>query len=490
MPTKVIMPEMGEGVTDATIIQWLKKEGDQVEEYEPLVEVNTDKVDSELPSPVSGTVLKILYPADAVVEVNNVLAWIGEPGEEIPEDSEGDIVEPKPEPVSQPVSQPAAPTPTPVSAQPASPAPAAAAAAPQINGGLVVAVSPLAAKVAAEMGVDLSLVLGSGSGGLVTKQDVISFSQSGAPSATVPAAAVSGNGKRNTFISPVVARLSQEHQIDLTKVTGTGKDQRITKKDIQRVIDAGGQDPIAPALTPVSAAAAPVPKFDGPVPGTVVKHDAIRRSIAKHMLESKHTSPHVTSIMEADMSQVWAHRSANKAQFANDGAKLTFTAYFVSAVVTALKAYSIVNSSWSDEGIIVHKEFNVGMATALEGGGLIVPVIKNADSLSLLGIARAVNDLAGRARAKKLVPDEVRGGTFTITNHGTSGSLFATPIINQPQCGILGTGIIEKRAVVINDAIAIRPMAYLGLTFDHRILDGAVADYFLGTIKKTLEDWS
>lgn len=216
---------------------------------------------------------------------------------------------------------------------------------------------------------------------------------------------------------------------------------------------------------------------------------AIRRAIADHMVMSKHTSPHVTTVMEADMSRVAAHREANKAAFARDGVNLTFTAYLVSASVSALRAYPIANSSWSDEGIRLHRQINIGMATSLGEEGLIVPVIKNADGLSLLGLAREVNDLSNRARAKKLQPDEVKGGTFTITNHGTSGSLFATPIINQPQCAILGVGIIQKRVVVINDAIAIRPMVYLSLTFDHRILDGAIADYFLAKVVETLQNW-
>jgi 2-oxoglutarate dehydrogenase E2 component (dihydrolipoamide succinyltransferase) len=229
--------------------------------------------------------------------------------------------------------------------------------------------------------------------------------------------------------------------------------------------------------------------FPDAIPGTVMKLNPVRKAIAEHMVRSKHTSPHVTTIMEADMSAVSAHRAANKAAFAQQGVNLTFTAYFVAAIAAACEAYPIVNSSWSEEGVAIHGQINVGIATALEPDGLIVPVIKNAGGASLMEIARAVNDLSGRARAKQLKPEEVQGGTITLTNHGTSGSLFATPIINQPQCAILGTGAIQKRAVVINDAIAIRPMVYLGLTFDHRILDGAVADYFLGTIKYTLENW-
>ena len=216
----------------------------------------------------------------------------------------------------------------------------------------------------------------------------------------------------------------------------------------------------------------------------------VRRAIAEHMLLSKRTSPHVTTVMEANLSRVVAHREAHKAAFARDGANLTFTAYFIAAAVTALKAHPIVNSSWSDEGIRLHRPINIGMATSLGEEGLIVPVIHDADRLSLLGLAQKINDLAARARAKKLQPDEVKGGTFTLTNHGISGSLFATPIINQPQCAILGVGAIQKRVVVMDDAIAIRPMAYISLTFDHRILDGATGDYFLAKVVEALQNWA
>jgi 2-oxoglutarate dehydrogenase E2 component (dihydrolipoamide succinyltransferase) len=215
----------------------------------------------------------------------------------------------------------------------------------------------------------------------------------------------------------------------------------------------------------------------------------MRRAIAQHMVHSKHTSPHVTTVMEADLSSVVGHRARNKATFARDGAKLTFTPYFVAATVSALKAFPIVNSSWRDDGILYHPQINIGMATAITDG-LIVPVIKGADGYSLLGLSRTVNDLSARARDGRLSPDEVTSGTFTITNHGVSGSLFATPIINQPQCAILGVGAIQKRVVVTPDnAIAIRPMVYLSLTFDHRILDGATADHFLANIVETLQVW-
>jgi 2-oxoglutarate dehydrogenase E2 component (dihydrolipoamide succinyltransferase) len=222
----------------------------------------------------------------------------------------------------------------------------------------------------------------------------------------------------------------------------------------------------------------------------LVPHTTLRRAIAEHMVHSKHTSPHVTTVMEADLTAVVAHRAANKAEFSRGGVNLTFTPYFIAAIVAGLKAFPAANSSWSEEGLLLHGAINIGMATSLGQDGLIVPVIKGADGLSLLGLARAVNDLAERARARKLQPDEVKGGTFTITNHGTSGSLFATPVISQPQCGILGVGAIQKRVVVINDAIAIRPMVYLSLTFDHRILDGAGADGFLAKVVDTLQNWS
>lgn len=221
----------------------------------------------------------------------------------------------------------------------------------------------------------------------------------------------------------------------------------------------------------------------------------MRKAIAEHMLMSKTVAPHVSTIMEVDMTRVAAHRNANKDAFSSQGVNLTFTAYFVAAAVAALKAYPLVNSSWSADGVRIYDAINIGMAVSLGEDGLIVPVIKNADNLSLLGIARVVNDLANRARARKLQPDEVKGGTFTITNHGVSGSLFATPIINQPQCAILGIGMIQKRPVVITDAnlgdvLAIRTMMYISLTFDHRIIDGAIADTFLSKVVDTLQKWS
>ena len=431
MPTKVIMPSLGESVVEGTITKWLKAKGEAVEEYEPLLEVNTDKVDSEIPSPASGVLLDILVPEGTTIQAGTLLAWIGEQGER---PTEVEVPSEDHRPVATPES--------PVTVE-KTPEPQAEAATPTLQ---------------------------------------------------------PGRDRDLGFISPVVARIAGENNVDLYQIKGTGQGGRITKKDVLSYLEKRKEPEAArveppqkipehrePAPAPAAPLAQPVPS---PVPGEVVPLNAVRRSIAEHMVYSKHTSPHVTTVMEVDLSRVVAHREANKSVFSQDGVNLTYTAYFMAATVAGLKAYPIVNSSWSEAGIIIHREINIGMATSLGEAGLIVPVLKNADGLSLLGLARAVNDLANRARSRQLKPDEVKGGTFTITNHGVTNSLFATPIINQPQCGILGIGAIQKRVVVINDAIAIRPMAYLTLTFDHRILDGAIADYFLGKVVEYLQNWT
>lgn len=506
MAVKVTLPQMGEGVIEATVTRWLKKEGDQVKEYDPLVEVNTDKVDTEIPSPTKGTILKIVQAEGSTVPVNSVLVWIGEPGEAVPSNGSEPAAQtkaPAPKPPAEKATPTVQPLPAAPSAKPLPVAPLPRASSPvavaQVQAGGAGPVSALAARVAAEMGVNLAAVRGSGPGGRITKEDVLAHAQSGARPAPTSAAPVS-NGpvilpkydgqNMATFLSPVVKQLAKENNLDVSRIRGSGEGGRITKKDIEAALANGGHTAIPLAPMPAQTAKPQFPAaFPDAIPGSVMKLNPVRKAIAEHMVRSVHTSPHVTTIMEADMSAVSAHRATNKAAFGQQGVNLTFTAYFVAAIVAACQAYPIVNSSWSDEGVAVHGQINVGIATALEPDGLIVPVVKNAGGASLLEIARAVNDLSGRARAKQLKPDEVQGGTITLTNHGTSGSLFATPIINQPQCAILGTGAIQKRAVVINDAIAIRSMVYLGLTFDHRILDGAVADYFLGTIKYTLENW-
>ncbi|MEW6402086.1 MAG: dihydrolipoamide acetyltransferase family protein [Chloroflexota bacterium] len=407
MATKVLVPRLGEGVDEVTVTKWLKQEGDTINELEPLLEVNTDKVDTEIPAPASGTVLKIVAQEGVPAKVGEVLAFIGKPGESVEAGDGG--VQSLPTLEKEP-------------------------SAPQRQETL----RPVSAPISSEKDIG--------------------------------------------FISPVVAKVAAEHGVNLAQVTGTGLNGRITKNDVLNYVQRGGQR--QETLTPKPPVIAPVQGDQ------LIKHTVIRKQIAEHMVMSKHTSPHVLTVMEADMSRVAKHRAANKAAFERDGVNLTFTAYFMMAIVAGLKAYPNVNSSWTDEGILVHKAVNLGMATSLGEEGLIVPVIKGADNLSLLAMARKVNDLANRARSKKLQPDEVKGGTFTLTNHGISGSLFAFPVINQPQCGILGVGAMQKRVVVIDDAIAIRPMVYLSFVFDHRILDGASADWFLAKVKETLENWS
>ena len=399
MATKVFVPRLGEGVDEVTVTKWLKQVGDSVKELEPLLEVNTDKVDTEIPAPASGVVLKIVAQEGQVGKVGELLAIIGQPGEAV-----DNAVEVK----------------------------------------------------------------------------AVSSQQSAQPTTTNYQP--STTNKEMGFISPVVAKVAAEHGVNLSQVKGTGLNGRITKMDVLAYVESGKSQVPSPK--------SPVSSLQSPISGTLIKHTPIRKLIADHMVMSKHTSPHVLTVMEADMSKVAKHRSANKAIFERDRVNLTFTAYFMTAIVAGLKQYPIVNSSWSDEGVLVHKNINLGMAVSLGEDGLIVPVIKNADDLSLLAMARSVNDLANRARNKKLQPDDVRGGTFTLTNHGTSGSLFAFPVINQPQSGILGIGAMQKRAVVIDDAIAIRPMVYMSFVFDHRILDGASADWFLAKVKETLENWS
>ncbi|MBV6394937.1 MAG: Dihydrolipoyllysine-residue acetyltransferase component of pyruvate dehydrogenase complex [Anaerolineales bacterium] len=415
MATKVLVPRLGEGVEEVTITKWLKKEGDSIKELEPLLEVNTDKVDTEIPAPASGVILKIEMQEGQPAKVGQLLAIIGASGESV---GSGQLTVDSKK----------------VATQPSAPAsqPAAVASQPQAT--------------------------------------------NHQPSTT---------NRELGFISPVVAKIAAERGIDLSQVPGTGMNGRITKND---VLNFAGTGEKKVASAPSALHAAPVVTSEQG--DTLIKHTLIRRQIADHMVMSKSVSPHVLTVMEADMSKVVKHRAANKSAFERDGANLTFTAYFMMAIVAGLKTYPSANSSWTDEGLLVHKAVNIGMATSLGADGLIVPVIKGADNLSLLAMARTVNDLATRARARKLQPDEVKGGTFTLTNHGISGSLFAMPVINQPQCGILGVGAMQKRAVVVDDAIAIRPMVYMSFVFDHRILDGASADNFLMKVRETLENWA
>jgi 2-oxoglutarate dehydrogenase E2 component (dihydrolipoamide succinyltransferase) len=436
MATVVKMPQLGESVVEGTIERWLKAPGDPVERLEPLLEIATDKIDTEVPAPATGVLLAVTAQEGETVEAGTILAYIGAPGEVVPEGA--------------PADAPAADNPGADQASGATSEPAPDAA----------------------------------------------------PAAEEPAEAAVPGGR--AFVSPVVARIAAENDVDLRQVKGTGLGDRVTKKDILAYIkQRNAAPPPAPPPTPV-----PVTPLAAPPPPPVpVKPGAdeelhplstMRRLIAEHMVRSRHTSPHATTIMEADMTAVVRHRAAHKAAMAAHGVKLTFMPYFVQATIAGLRAVPEANSRFTDEGIVISRRIHMGMAAAVDKG-LIVPVIHNADELNLQGLARVINDLTERARTGKLHPDELQGGTFTLTNHGSSGSLIGAAIINQPQAGILGLGAIVKRPVVrssspsllpdADDAIVIRPMCYLSFTFDHRILDGAGADKFLGIVKSTLENW-
>ncbi|MDW8299310.1 MAG: dihydrolipoamide acetyltransferase family protein [Anaerolineae bacterium] len=445
MPTNVIMPQLGESVVEGTLSRWLKQVGERVEEFEPIAEVTTDKVDTEIPSPASGILLAIYVAEGQTVERGTLLAVIGQPDER---------VEAMPSIVPAHAHEGAA-------AQTSAPSAEAQKSTAQRY-------SPVVARMAAEHGIDLTRIRGTGLGGRVTKKDVEAY-----------LAAQAAQKQPASELAP----WEQPGGGDLFKPTD----------EIFAAANAKQATPVSqPAVTPIQPPTQPLPSAE--LSGTLVPHSTMRRAIAKHMVESKlHTAPHVTTVFEVDMTRVMAHWKANEAAFAAQGVRLTLTAYFVAAIVRAAQAQPTLNSRWTDDGLLVPNVVNVGMAVALNDG-LIVPVIKNAQDLSLIGLARQVNDLATRARAKQLKPDDLQGGTITLTNHGVSGSLFATPIINQPQSAIVGTGAVTKRPVVItdadgNDVLAIRPMLYATLTFDHRVADGAIADAFMRVFKETLENW-
>ena len=437
MPTDIIMPQMGESIFEGTITKWLKQPGDKVQRDEPLFEISTDKVDAEIPAPASGTLQEIKVQAGATVQVNTVVGIIGE----------GDAAAP---------AKAAAPAPEAKKEAAAAPPPPARAAAapdpePESDNGEPgrVRSSPLVRKIAKENNVDLAKVPGTGLGGRITKEDIESFIARHAAGAPAPAAAAP---------APAAAAPSYE----------------------------------APSAPPVTTPLQPV---GGVTPGEVVPMTTMRKKIAEHMLMSKRTSAHVHGVFEVDMTRVVRLREKMKSKFeAATGNKLTFTPFFARAVVHGLRKWPIVNSSVEGDNIRYHSSINLGIAVALDWG-LIVPVIKNAEERSFVGLQRAVTDLGERARSKKLKPDEVQGGTFTITNPGIFGAKFGMPIINQPQVAIMGVGGITKKPVVLtdkdgNDSIAIRSMMHLSIGYDHRIIDGAVADQFMVEVKKFLEGWN
>ena len=474
MATDVIMPQMGESIAEGTITKWLKKVGETVKRDEPIFEISTDKVDAEIPSPVAGTLLEIKVPEGQTVAINTVVASIGEAAEQ-----------PAPSAPAQ-----AAPPPKPAAPAPAAQAPPAPAEVPKE------AAEKPAEKPAPAAPVPQPPPTAAAPKGLPSE---VSAKEGGRIES------IEERIRRRS--SPLVRKIASEHSVDITQLEGTGIHNRVTKNDILSYIEnrkvaaapasaraaAGGQaQAVEIGRAEPQAAPAPRPAMAITDRDEVVAMTRIRRITAENMTLSKRTSAHVATVFQVDYSALARLRAEHKDAFLQkNGVKLTYLPFIFRACVQALKEFPQANASIDGENIVYHKDVHLGMAVALDWG-LIVPVIKNADEKSILGLARAAQDLAERARAKKLKPEEIHGGTFTITNPGVFGSLFGTPIIPQPQVAILGVGVIEKRPVVVtdeggNDALGIRTGGYLALSFDHRLIDGADADKFLGSVKKTLE---
>lgn len=434
---ELIMPKMGESIMEATILKWVKKPGDKIALDETVLEIATDKVDSEIPSPVEGTLVETLFPEDAVVEIGKVIAII---------ETDASQVAATPS-VAAPVESTPDPTP-----------------APQV---IEKVQQPLAAQ----------------------------------------APAISNQNESGRFYSPLVKSMAREEGVSLAEldaINGSGAQGRVTKQDMLEYLQNRGsntnktQAPTAPApQKTIAPASSPAPQMPADVSGgnvEIVEMDRMRKLIADHMVMSKQTSPHVTSFVEADVTNLVQWREKSKRKFSEKyGENITFTPIFIEAVVKAIKDYPMVNVSLDGHKIIIKKDINVGMAAALPSGNLIVPVIKNADHLNLVGLTKSVNDLAKRARENKLKPEEIKDGTFTLTNVGTFGNVMGTPIINQPQVAILATGSIKKKPAVLEtehgDVIAIRHMMFLSLSYDHRVVDGSLGGSFLRRVADYLEQF-
>lgn len=481
MSTEVVMPQMGESIAEGTITKWLKKVGDRVERDEPLFEISTDKVDAEIPSPAAGTLTDVRFKEGETVEVNTVVAVLDGNGKGA---------------VEAPALAAVADTAT-------SEAPAEAEPAPPLSPAQLKTPAGAEAKAPQQPDAPVTATVSAETAPAAAKPEPATSQPAGNGSATATAEEL-----RRTKSSPLVRKIAQEHGVDIAKLDGTGMSGRVTKNDILSFIESGtsgvvAEPKAAAANAPETSATSVAPAVPAPdvSVGSATKPAAgdrvesmtlMRKKIAEHMMQSRRTSAHVTTVYEIDMTAIARLRDRHKNSFLErTGTKLTFMPFIFQAVNKALRKFPIFNAQVSSDQIIYKQDINLGMAVALDWG-LIVPVIKRADDLSISGLARAANDLAERARTKQLKPDEVAGGTFTITNPGVFGGLFGTPIINQPQLAILGVGKIEKRAKVItsdegDDYIAIRWMAYFALSFDHRVIDGSDAERFLAYIKEVLE---
>jgi pyruvate dehydrogenase E2 component (dihydrolipoamide acetyltransferase) len=478
--TDVVMPQMGESIVEGTLTRWLKKPGEQVERDEPLFEISTDKVDTEIPSPAAGVLSEILVQEGTTVAINSIVARIGEANGAAPA-------------AAAPAQQSAPPPPPPQQAAPPSPAPSPSPAD----------VGPSARASGTRQAPPPPSPSPAGAG---------PYPSTPAPQPPpAPSAQADGTDDQGP-LSPLVRKMAREYNIDLSQIRGTGVGGRITKYDVEAHMSSQAAKTYAappPEPRPTSAGPYPVepqpqaarlsqgqqPSAPMPLAETAKTRtepmSTMRQKIAEHMIMSKRTSAHVTTVHRVDMTKIAKLRERSKAEFqARNGFSLTFLPFVAAATAEALRAFPLFNASIDGKNIVYYRDINLGIAVALEGG-LIVPVIRNADEKNVAGLQRSIVDLATRARSRQLKPDEVAGGTFSITNFGSFGSIFATPVINQPQVAILGVGAVEKvPAVIDGDAIAIRSQAHLALTFDHRLIDGALADQFCQKVKSILENWS
>jgi pyruvate dehydrogenase E2 component (dihydrolipoamide acetyltransferase) len=486
MPVNVVMPQMGESVAEGTVVRWIKKVGDNVDRDEPLFEISTDKVDAEIPSPAAGTLSAIHVKEGETVPVDTVVALIAQGGEAVA--STAAPAAPASSSASAPKSAATKAASTSVASATADAPPAPT---PQADGSPAKGTS--GASSASNAGASTSRSnAASGGGQSGAHAGPNGYASAGPVSGATPAsrAEMTREDLRRQRSSPLVRRIASEHNVDISQISGSGISGRVTKKDILEFIEhrpaAAAQAPGVAARAPHAATTLHIPAYAPGERVEVVPMTVMRKKIAEHMIFSTHTSAHVHSVFEVDYTQVSKIRAAKKDEYERAGTKITFLSFIAKATIDALRAMPVLNSSIDGDSVVYKKDINIGIAVALDWG-LIVPVIKHADEKNLLGLSRSVADLATRAREKKLKPEEVQGGTFTITNPGIFGAQFGMPIINQPQVAILGVGAIEKRAVVIDDAIAIRPRGYLTLGYDHRLIDGAVADEFMSMIKKTIE---
>jgi 2-oxoglutarate dehydrogenase E2 component (dihydrolipoamide succinyltransferase) len=496
MAKQVVMPQMGESVAEGTIVRWLKKVGDSVERDEPLFEISTDKVDAEIPSPSAGVLSEIKVQEGQTVPINTVVGVVDETAAGTPAGTAKAPAAAAPAPAAPTAAPPAAPEPAaPQPSVPRAAAPQPAAAPPKP------AEPPPAAAVPTPVpAAEPQRTTSAPAAAPAPQAASASARSSQAAPAVAPEGAWSAAEARELRLSPVVRKIAREHHIDVRNIAGSGAGGRVTKNDILAYLEAGAPASASAPPSPADATerAAPGAALLAPNPAAYAGLDpskyqrvpmsVMRRKIAEHMVLSRRVSSHVHSAFEVDFHTVDEIRKARKAEYEAAGGKLTYMSFITKACADALKAVPIVNASVDGADIIYKKDINIGIAVALDWG-LIVPVLKNVDRLSLADISRGIADLATRARDKKLKPDDVQGGTFTITNPGVFGALFGMPIISQPQVAIVGVGAIEKRPVILADEVRIRLRAYMTIGYDHRVIDGAVADQFMQVVKKTIEGW-